>query len=318
MRRRRRVPNILPYPSTASCLSHSELIGRGANAQAPITMSTIPAESTLAQAISADGTAIGYWISGEGPPLVLVHGLLGDHSRWGVLIPYLDSHFTIYAMDRRGRGASGDHPEYDFAREVEDVVAVVEAVTEAAGEQVVVLVNSLGGSFALAAAASTKNIGRLVIFEPPGREVLAQVPDGFANRLDELLAAGDREGTLELAYRTIAGMSDQQIQHLRGQPEWPNRVAAAHTVPRELRLPPDDMFDPEQAASISASTLLLVGSESPAPYRASAEAVAAVVPHVRIKILEGQGHAADILAPAMFAEHVVGFLLETSRGPVHR
>jgi pimeloyl-ACP methyl ester carboxylesterase len=274
------------------------------------TMTTLNTPPTLAHATSADGTEIGYWITGEGPPLVLVHGLLGDHTRWGVLLPHLEPHFTVHAMDRRGRGASGDHPDYEFVREVEDVVAVVDAVAEASGELVNVLGNSGGGSFALAAAALTENIRRLVVFEPPGREVLARIPESLVDRLDELMAAEDREGTLELAYRTIAGMSDEQIDHLRGQPEWPNRIAVAHTVPRELRLPPERMFDPEQAARVTAPTLLLVGSESPDAYRASAEAVAAAVPDVRMVLLEGQGHAADLLAPALFAEHVLEFLLE--------
>jgi pimeloyl-ACP methyl ester carboxylesterase len=36
--------------------------------------------------------------------------------------------FTVYAMDRRGRGASGDAPEYALEREFEDVAAAVDAL----------------------------------------------------------------------------------------------------------------------------------------------------------------------------------------------
>jgi len=45
---------------------------------------------------------------GSGPTLLIVHGGLGDRTRWTPLFPLLSSHFTVCAMDRRG--ASGDSP----------------------------------------------------------------------------------------------------------------------------------------------------------------------------------------------------------------
>jgi len=59
-------------------------------------------------AISRDGTRIVCQVSGEGPPLVLVHGTAGAAARWTAVAQRLGQHFTVYAMDRRGRGASGD------------------------------------------------------------------------------------------------------------------------------------------------------------------------------------------------------------------
>ena len=78
---------------------------------------------------SRDGTSIAYWRSGAGPPLLLVHGAVADHSTtWRLVLPELEKRFTVYAMDRRGRGGSGDGPAYDLQREAEDVAAVVGAV----------------------------------------------------------------------------------------------------------------------------------------------------------------------------------------------
>jgi pimeloyl-ACP methyl ester carboxylesterase len=265
----------------------------------------------LSHATSRDGTRIGYVTGGRGEPLVLVHGLLGDHTRWSALRPHLEPHVSVHALDRRGRGTSGDHPDYDFAREAEDVAAVVDAVAETAGASVAVLGSSGGANYALAAAGLTSNIGRLVLFEPPARPVLALLSSELLDRLDELLAAGQREALLETAYRTVVGLTDAEIDYLRAQPEWPNRVAAAHTVPRELRVSPARAFDPEHAKTVTAPALILVGGATPAPFRASAEAVAAVLPNARLTVLVGQHHGAELFAPEVVAETVLAFLRAT-------
>jgi pimeloyl-ACP methyl ester carboxylesterase len=74
-----------------------------------------------ASAVSRDHTEIAYWTSGDGPPIVLVHGTPADHTRWRPLLPYLERQVTVHAIDRRGRGGSGDAPEYSLEREYEDV-----------------------------------------------------------------------------------------------------------------------------------------------------------------------------------------------------
>ncbi len=71
---------------------------------------------------SKDGTMIAYQRSGTGPPLVLVHGTTADHTRWVPILPALEQHFTVYALDRRGRGGSGDAEQYVIEREFEDIV----------------------------------------------------------------------------------------------------------------------------------------------------------------------------------------------------
>lgn len=267
-------------------------------------------DAVVSRTRSRDGTRIGYWTGGEGPPLVLVHGLLADHTRWGPLWAHLEPHLTVHAMDRRGRGASGDGPEYDVEREFEDVAAVVDTVAEASGSQVDVLGSSGGATFSLGAASLTSRVRRLVLFEPPVRAAVQGLPAGLQDRLDDLLEAGDPEGVIETAYREVVGLSDREIDDLRSHPAWPNRVAAAHTVPRELRTPAERMFEPDRAAKVLVPTLVLVGSETSEAHRADAETVAAAMPNATVAVLEGQGHAAEWFAPELVAGAVLPFLLE--------
>jgi pimeloyl-ACP methyl ester carboxylesterase len=148
--------------------------------------------------VSMDSTEIAAWRSGSGPPLVLVHGGTTDHTAWNPVVPELERHFTVYAVDRRGRGGSGDAPTYAVEREFEDVAAVVDSL-----EGSVHLVgHSYGALCALEAARLTSNIAKLVLYEPPLVDGSSGVPPGFIDELDALLALGKRD---ELTARVFTG-----------------------------------------------------------------------------------------------------------------
>jgi pimeloyl-ACP methyl ester carboxylesterase len=268
-------------------------------------------EKQLHQTTSRDGTEIGYWTTGEGPPLLLIHGGLGDHRRWDVLRPHLQAHVTVHAMDRRGRGASGDGLEYAIEREHEDVAAVVDAIAEASGSLVDVYCSSYGGLCAFGAATLTSGIRTLALYEawPLVDPSAVGPPPGLLERLEALLADGNREAALEASYRELLQLNEEQLREVRAQPSWPARIAAAHTIPREIRTFQKTTFDPEQARKIAAPTLLLVGSES-SPEVYHAQTVAAALPDARIAVLEGQEHIADLLAPELVAQTLLPFLRE--------
>lgn len=263
---------------------------------------------------SADGTEIAYWTSGSGPPLVLVHGTTADHTRWRPLLPYLEPHLTIHAMDRRGRGGSGDGADYRWEREAEDVAAVIEAVAAAAGQQVDVYGHSYGGLCAFGAAAMSAMVRRLVLYEgwPAVDLALAAMPHGLVRRLESCLTAGDREAVVETLFRELLDMPDAEFAAFRALPSWQARIAAAHTVPRELRALEVAVLDREQAARITAPTLLLTGSDSPDASAGEVHRIADSLTDARVVVLDGQQHVADLLAPDAFAEQVLAFLLGTS------
>ena len=259
---------------------------------------------------SRDGTEIAYWTSGSGPPIVLVHGSPADHTRWRPLIPYLERHVTVHAIDRRGRGASGDAPEYRLEREYEDVAAVVDAIAAASGQRVDVYGHSHGGIVAFGAATLTANIRKLVLYEgwPVPDPSIYALPADVLRRMDKMLAEGDRDGVVEALFRSVEVMSHEDMAALRSAPSWPGRVAAAHTVPRELVGETQARLEAEQAAKISVPVLLLTGEKSTDPAKDAVDAVAAALPDVRLLVLAGQQHVADILDPETFATYLLDFL----------
>src|ERR671915_2340148 len=150
---------------------------------------------------SADGTPIACWRSGEGPPLVLVHGAAANHGRWSPVLPALEERFTVYAIDRRGRGGSGDGDGYTMEREAEDIASVVDSI----GEPVNLLGHSYGALLALEATLLTQNIRKLVLYDPgieAGEEIY---PSEVIERLEALLEAGDRGEGVATTKRDVAG-----------------------------------------------------------------------------------------------------------------
>src|SRR5574341_1988277 len=113
--------------------------------------------------LSKDSTTIAYQRSGAGAPLVLVHGTGGAYARWAPILPALAKQFTVYAVDRRGRGESGESQHYAIEREFEDVAAVVDSI----GDGVNLLGHSFGAVCSLEAALLTPHLRKLVLYEPP-------------------------------------------------------------------------------------------------------------------------------------------------------
>jgi pimeloyl-ACP methyl ester carboxylesterase len=262
-------------------------------------------EPALEKTLSRGGPTIGYWRSGHGPALVLVHGTTADASRWAPVLPLLEPHATVYAMDRRGRGASGDGGAYTLQDEAADVAAVVDAVAGASGAPVDVFGHSYGAHCALEATLLTSGMRRLVLYEPA---VAAVSPPGFTDRLAELLDAGRPEEVVVTLLRDLAGLTPDELRATMAAPSWAGRVAAAHTVVRECRAEDDYRLDPARFAGLSMPTMLLTGSDSPPDLAASTAALAAALPGAQVVTMAGQGHVAMLTAPDLFVAELLTFL----------
>jgi pimeloyl-ACP methyl ester carboxylesterase len=257
---------------------------------------------------SSDGTLIAYQRSGQGTPLVLVHGATADHTRWAPVLPIFEQSFTVYAVDRRGRGGSGDAEPYAVEREFEDIVAVVNSIAE----PVFLLGHSNGAIFCLEAACRTTHARKLVLYEPPipiptGIELY---PSEMLSRIQALLDGGDREGALTTFMRDVVHVPPHEIEILRSAPNWSARVAAAYTIPREMGGVNEYVFESTRFRNLRTPTLLLLGEESPAFMKRAIEAVHAALSESQVRIMAGQQHAAINTAPEVFTREVVEFLAQ--------
>lgn len=258
--------------------------------------------------ISTDGTPIAFRRSGAGLPLLLVHGTTADHQRWASILPRLEPHFTVYAMDRRGRGSSGDAPDYEFMREAEDVAAVIEAIRE----PLFVLGHSFGGRCSLEASLLTDQISRLILYEPPIPTLPPETPPEVVDQMQALVARGELEVALALFFREVVGMSEHELDAFRQLPMWERRIPLASTIPRELAVDRIHPFNPQKFAELTTLVLLMVGGDSPPHFQVAIEVLDSVLPRSQTSVLPGQRHVAMDTNPELFVEEVRRFLLDAN------
>ncbi len=221
---------------------------------------------------------------------------------------------TVHAIDRRGRGASGDTLPYAIEREFEDVVAVAEVLAAEAGHPVDVFGHSYGGRCALGAALRTPAIGRVISYEgaptPPGR---SYHPDGLDDELRGLLAAGRSDELLATFMQRVVGLTDAELAAYRANPVWPLRVAAAPTIVRELAAEGDPAASLGALRLVTQPVLQILGGASLPVFRDATVALDQALPDGRIVEITGAKHAAHHTHPDEVVAALRGFL--TPAGP---
>jgi pimeloyl-ACP methyl ester carboxylesterase len=215
---------------------------------------------------SADGTAISCESYGEGRALLIVSGALFAAKLWMNVVQGLSADRCVYVLDRRGRGKSGDNPTYAPEREVEDVLAVLRAIPG----PIDLLGHSSGAILSLQVAARQPDkLARLVVYEPPvffgeANRIAADLPE----RLDALLAAGDREAAVETFFREGPRASESELRARQSGPAWAQMVSSlGHTVPYDSRIQRSFSGEAAELARVQIPTLMLLGETAPRPSR---------------------------------------------------
>lgn len=242
-------------------------------------------------------------------PLLLVHGATADHTTWRAVGPRLAATRRVFAMDRRGRGASGDAPDYSIELEFADVATVAQSIAARSNGAVDVVGHSYGGRCGLGASLLTPSIRRLVVYEgapvPPG---MSYRPPGLLEAVGSALDRGDNEVALATFFGGIVGMSEAALAAYRADPVWPERVAAAPTILREIEAEATGPASIEALARVSVPVLLLLGSISRSPFRIGTDALAARLAQAQVQVIEGAAHAAHHTHADAFVRLVEAFL----------
>jgi pimeloyl-ACP methyl ester carboxylesterase len=253
---------------------------------------------------SPDGTRIAYDRAGDGPAVILVGGAFSYRAfgKLRQLADLLAPRFTVVNYDRRGRGDSGDGAPYAVEREIEDLAALIDA----AGGSASVWGWCSGGTLALRAAAAGLPIERLAVYEPPFLVDGDRFPPpDLGARLAELVRAGERGRAVRYFMTQAMGVPGPIVTMMRLTPFWPKLKATAHTLPYDWAVMGDTMsgrpLDAAEWSRVTTPTVVLAGEKTEDQLRSGARAIAEVLPHGELRVLERQSHnvAMKRLAPVL-------------------
>ncbi len=264
---------------------------------------------------SADGTDIGCHVLGEGPPLLMVHGVAIDHSCFDRAKVPLSEHFTLYMMDRRGRGISGDSTDWTIGREFEDVQAMITGVAAATGGPINLFGHSLGGLCSVEAASRTEAgmVRRFFLYDPaipkpPRSPALIAIADKLAAILRD---TGDREKMIETHLLEWTKISPEVLARQKADTaRWARRLGWAHTIPREYKAGEIFAADLGLYGNIQVPTRVMVGEQSHQGLQDSARSLADTISGSDLIVFKGAGHYGFTSDPPTFIAELVKFFKE--------
>jgi pimeloyl-ACP methyl ester carboxylesterase len=237
---------------------------------------------------------IGLLTAGAGRALLLVHGGMSRLEAWEPVWKVMTQRWEVTAMDRRGRGASGDAEPYRISQEYDDIAAVAAVLAEEQGGPIDVFAHSYGATCALGAAARGAAFRRVVLYEPPGPQT---TPRAWVERASAMVSDG-RAGRAMFSFLTeIVGLSSGQVAELRDAPRAYDVLAiVSATLPREARaIMSVDLL--KDARAVTCPVLLLLGENSPPWAGDITYKLAATIAKADVAVLPGQGHQAIDSAP---------------------
>jgi pimeloyl-ACP methyl ester carboxylesterase len=138
-----------------------------------------------------DGTKVAYLSIGSGPAVIIIPGVLSMAADYSAFGRALAEHFTVYIMERRGRGESGPQgDDYSIEKECEDVRAL-RAETGAS----FLVGHSYGGLVALEVARNDPAFTKIAVHEP-GVSIDGSMPVDWMPGYEKKLAANRRVDAL--------------------------------------------------------------------------------------------------------------------------
>ena len=289
-----------------------------------------PAESDPVEFRTIHGCRRAFRQAGQGPPMLLLHGLGDSSAAWAVLLPELARTHRVIAPDLLGHGCS-DTPRGDYsipahANDLRDLLGALRI------RRATVIGHSLGGGLAMQLAYQFPHlVDRLVLVAPGGvtRDVhqllrLMALPGG--DKLLALVQVPAVRAALRRSGRSLVAAlrrTGVEIPDITGALDALSRPGQQRAFLRTLRSVVDwqgqvmCMLDRNQLPD-GLPVLLVWGNRDPIIPVAHAELARQAIPGSRLEVFPGAGHFPHRTDPARFLAVVRDFLPSTPVARRHR
>lgn len=264
-----------------------------------------------------DGQPLHYLRAGSGPPLLLLHGLLGGAFCWRLNLDPLSQQHTILAVDLPGLGGS-DAPRHLDCSMAAQAQRVLSLLAQLRLEEVDVVGSSWGGAIAMFVAAQSRRVRSLVLAAP-----VNPWSDLGAGRI-RFLKGRFGGALLRMAWPVSRPLHRIAVERMYGDPRrvpagtiegyssLAMRPGKVHSVLSTLRTWEDDVKALSNAIPrISVPSLLIWGTRDGAVDLRSAEQLRRALPASELKLIEGAGHLPFEETPDEFNRLVLDFVART-------
>ena len=256
-----------------------------------------------------DNTTIFYQDRGQGPALLLVHGLGSSSLDWEYQYPHFESNYRIIAPDLRGFGRS-DKPDgpYLVGRQAADVIALLDHLGI---EEVALLGFSMGGAVAFELAAThPERVRQLIIVNSS----TSFVPDHWRKHLEFFV----RKGIIKvLGIPQLASLIAKRLFPKEDQGELRamtidryganHKQAYLHAIDGLVRWQLSDA----QLQQITMPTLVIAAEHDYTPL-AEKQDYCARLPNATLSLVGDSRHATPIDQPGPFNALLADFLRNSS------
>jgi pimeloyl-ACP methyl ester carboxylesterase len=248
-----------------------------------------------------DGVAVAYEASGEGPPVVFVHGITEDLHSWDEVVPMLAGELRCVRLDLRGHGESGSASAYDSFSLASDVAAVI---ADARADRPVLVGHSLGAvavsiHAAGAGASGVVNVDQGLRFGDFAAAIGALEDDlksdGFHGAMSAISAQLGDDRVPERWRDYVRARKDRARQEVV-LGIW---AAVFQTPAAEL-----DALGRQVLSTIEAPYLAIHGDEPPPGY---AQWFADAAPNGTLEVWPGLGHWVHLVDPNRFVGRIRAF-----------
>ncbi|HET6745006.1 MAG TPA: alpha/beta fold hydrolase [Candidatus Limnocylindria bacterium] len=261
------------------------------------------------QFTEANGVRLAYDVTGDGPPVVLLHAGIVDRGMWNDVVPLLADAFRVIRYDARGFGESSRPPDGAFAR-WDDLFAVMDA----AGVDRAHLVGvSQGAETALdATLTSPERVDRLILVGAGMRGW--DFREELNERWQAEVAAWERGEIDQVAELSMGTWFDGPMRTAADvdpdvrQRAWAMQRHAIDIENDDAQARSPEPPSSERLAEVAAPALVAVGELDQPDMVAIAEKLAEGIPGAQHVVLPGVAHLPPMERPADFAALVRDFL----------